>query len=102
MKSNIYRTRPEMIEARQLDGDTANEHDIYLWIRANTQGTFDPFGGKIPLSGVWVDPSDGSFMIATWEGVKHAYRGDWIIRGVAGMFYPCRDDIFRDTYEPVG
>ena len=25
--------------------------------------------------------------------------GDWIIKGVAGEFYPCRDDIFRQTYE---
>jgi len=28
--------------------------------------------------------------------------GDWIIRGIAGEFYPCRPDIFHATYESVG
>ncbi|MDR9777227.1 hypothetical protein RJJ65_32230 [Rhizobium hidalgonense] len=33
---------------------------------------------------------------------KHiAEPGDWIIRGVKGELYPCRDDIFRMTYEEV-
>ena len=27
--------------------------------------------------------------------------GDWIITGVQGERYPCKDDIFRVTYEPV-
>jgi hypothetical protein len=26
---------------------------------------------------------------------------DWIIRGVAGEFYPCKPDIFAATYEPA-
>ena len=29
-----------------------------------------------------------------------ALPGDWVIRGVNGEFYPCKDDIFRKTYEP--
>lgn len=99
--NNLYRKRPVTIEARQLDGDTASDHDIYLWIEANTQGSFDPLSEEIPASGVSIDPADGSYMIATLEGVMHARRGDWIIRGVAGEFYPCRDDIFHATYEPV-
>lgn len=38
----------------------------------------------------------------TLEGDQPGYRpGDWIITGVAGERYPCRDDIFRATYEPV-
>ena len=27
---------------------------------------------------------------------------DWLIRGVAGEVYPCRADIFEQTYEEVG
>lgn len=34
--------------------------------------------------------------------VKHiATEGDWIIRGVQGEFYPCKPDIFEQTYERV-
>lgn len=30
-----------------------------------------------------------------------ASKGDWIIRGVQGEFYPCKPDIFAATYELV-
>ena len=28
-----------------------------------------------------------------------ANRGDFIIRGVEGEYYPCKEDIFMKTYE---
>lgn len=37
--------------------------------------------------------------IKTLEGVMTAKPGDWIIRGVKGELYPCKDDIFQMTYE---
>lgn len=37
--------------------------------------------------------------IYTLEGKMLANVGDWIIRGVRGEFYPCKPDIFADTYE---
>lgn len=39
--------------------------------------------------------------IETLEGVMVANPGDWIITGVKGERYPCRDDIFQETYELV-
>lgn len=43
----------------------------------------------------------GPQSIDTLEGVMMAGAGDWLITGVAGERYPCKDDIFRRTYEPV-
>jgi hypothetical protein len=40
--------------------------------------------------------------IVTLEGTMCAEPGDWIITGVKGERYPCKDDIFRATYERVG
>lgn len=37
--------------------------------------------------------------IPTLEGVMTAHIGDYIIKGVRGEFYPCRRDIFEETYE---
>jgi len=37
--------------------------------------------------------------IDTLEGPIQVSDGDWIIRGVAGEFYPCKPDIFEQTYE---
>ena len=37
----------------------------------------------------------------TLEGKIYADVGDWIIRGVKGELYPCKPDIFKETYEPA-
>lgn len=37
--------------------------------------------------------------IKTIEGVMIAKGGDYIIQGVKGEIYPCRPDIFEETYE---
>lgn len=39
--------------------------------------------------------------IKTLEGEMSATKGDWIIKGVQGEFYPCKPDIFNETYELV-
>ncbi|KKL99461.1 hypothetical protein LCGC14_1814190 [marine sediment metagenome] len=44
---------------------------------------------------------DGKLQIRTLEGNMYASIGDFIIKGVAGEFYPCKPDIFEATYELV-
>lgn len=39
--------------------------------------------------------------IETLEGTMQADLGDWIIRGIKGEIYPCKPDIFEQTYEAV-
>lgn len=39
--------------------------------------------------------------IDTLEAGHNVCPGDWIIKGVAGEFYPCKPDIFEKTYEPA-
>lgn len=39
--------------------------------------------------------------VETLEGRMQVSPGDWIITGVKGEKYPCKDEIFRATYEPV-
>jgi hypothetical protein len=45
--------------------------------------------------------TDKTLEIETLEGTMRAQPGDWIITGVKGEIYPCKDDIFRATYEPA-
>lgn len=40
-------------------------------------------------------------VLPTLEGRVSANIGDWIIRGVKGELYPCKPDIFEQTYERV-
>lgn len=39
--------------------------------------------------------------IDTLEGTMRVDYGDYIIKGIQGEFYPCKPDIFEQTYEEV-
>ena len=43
----------------------------------------------------------GEIFIETLEGNMKVSEEDWIIKGIAGEFYPCKPDIFKATYEAV-
>ena len=43
----------------------------------------------------------GNMWIATLEGDMVAKKGDYIIKGVQGEYYPCKPDIFAETYEEL-
>lgn len=45
--------------------------------------------------------TDVELDIPTLEGTMHASVGDYIITGVRGELYPCKPDIFLETYEPA-
>lgn len=46
-------------------------------------------------------PVENGIYIDTLEGGMFGRLEDYLIRGVAGEFYPCKPDIFFATYEPV-
>ena len=44
---------------------------------------------------------DGGIGVITLEGCMYANKGDYIVKGVRGEIYPCKSDIFEETYEKV-
>ncbi len=47
-------------------------------------------------------PNAGGVHVHTLEGTSYDLQdGDWVIRGVKGEYYPCKPDIFEQTYEPA-
>ena len=45
--------------------------------------------------------TDVEFVINTLEGQMRADVGDYIITGIKGEKYPCKSDVFEQTYEEV-
>lgn len=80
-----YRKKPVVIEAIQYTVESCRQ--IHEWIGLDHE-SHDR------------NCADGMF-IDTLEGQMEAQIGDWIIRGVKGEFYPCKPDVFEETYEPV-
>lgn len=92
-----YRKKPVVITAMRYTGD--NLLDVLA------------FTGKSPRFAEWfatdeeyvahVRADRNVFKVFTLEGVMEAQVGDYIIRGVKGEHYPCKPDIFAQTYEAV-
>lgn len=76
-----YRKKPVVIEAVRFIGSNYKEIREFI--------------GENALC------SDLSIVIPTLEGDMVAQKGDYIIKGVQGEFYPCKPDIFEQTYEEV-
>ena len=50
---------------------------------------------------VGYDEKFNKFYIKTLEGNMYITNGDYIIRGVDGEYYPCKEGIFEKTYTEV-
>lgn len=108
MTAQKFRKKPVEIEAMQFpaSNNPTAANAVYQWVESNTLGSFEPLevieGRKpFPASGVSIDPRDGRMIISTLEGLHWVNLGDWVIRGVKGEFYPCKPDIFAETYDAV-
>lgn len=81
-----YRKKPIVIDAIQWDGSKK------AWDKIMALGRVRWKPGEM---------GSETFIIETLEGDMIVRVNDFVIRGVAGEFYPCKPDIFEMTYEPV-
>lgn len=77
-----YRKKPVEIEAIQWNG--SNLEELVGFVGAKTIEMI----GKTPY-------------IKTLEGKMMVSEGDYVIKSVEGEFYPCKPNIFEQTYEKV-
>ena len=87
-----FRKKPVVVEARQF----LNNESSYALLGWINEGQYKR-GKDMPFAR-WVN---NQLTIPTLEGDHKATKGDWIIQGVQGEFYPCKPDIFEKTYEAV-
>lgn len=121
-----YRKKPVVIEAFQwsLDGPKGpDERSWPEWLHeAAEKLSYDHHGHKrnIPDGCFFRDdgghdvqpnphilPHQAALLPAKWwirtlEGDHQVRDRDFIIQGVKGELYPCKPDIFEETYEKVG
>ncbi len=86
-----YRKKPVVIDAELNTG----EDDL---VQAGHVAAFLQMGG----ANFQVVDHTGAIDINTLEGTMRADKGDYIIKGIKGEFYPCKPDIFEASYEPEG
>lgn len=69
------------------------------WNGANVDEIKEFVGAALELFYPTMDPNLAFPIIHTLEGDMNVSNGDYIIRGVDGEFYPCKEEIFNKTYE---
>jgi len=95
-----YRKKPVVIEAIQLNKDEESIRKVLQFMGqiVDLKTTID----QEKFSNYCHYVNKRGLTIHTLEGDEVATIGDYIIRGIAGEFYPCKPDIFEKTYEKVG
>jgi hypothetical protein len=91
LNSMKFRKKPVVIDAMQWTGE--NLLGIIRYTGLNVSAShfkWDEYEELVRNEGL---------KIFTLEGKMSANVGDWIIKGVKGEFYPCKEDIFNMTYE---
>lgn len=78
-----FRKKPKVIEAVQFIGKNDAECLAFC-----------------PVAKYTVD-TEALLVIPTLEGEMIVSLGDWIIKGIMGEFYPCKPNIFDETYDAV-
>lgn len=82
-----YVKKPIQIEAVQWNGKNFDE------IKEFCKDAMIAYGGELIIPTL----EDGKFIKA-----KHvATEGDYVIKGIRGEFYFCKEDIFNEIYEEV-
>ena len=94
---NRFRKKPVEIEAVQFDGHNHGKVSAFMGCACGYGGR--PIRDNCPYDHSKAGPK--LIVIRTLEGDMTAIRGDWIIKGVKGEFYPCKNEIFLATYEAV-
>lgn len=108
-----YRKKPVVVQAVQWDGTAEGASPVIDWIlfgggTARYTHTGEEGEGRRRseyelVSGHYVLRKDAPAFLSidTLEGLMRADVGDFIIRGIKGEHYPCKSDIFEQTYEEV-
>jgi hypothetical protein len=90
-----YRKKPVVVEAVRWTG--SNLEEIRNFVGSNLiEEWVEFFDIKRTLKEMLV-----GIAIETLEGTMRVDYGDYIIKGVKGEFYPCKPDIFEQSYEEI-
>lgn len=85
------RKKSVVVEVMLLDNTEESAISLAEWCGGHYSPDSNPDGSDVMHFVV----------IKTLEGSMLATPGDWIIKGVAGEFYPCKPEIFTQTYDLV-
>jgi hypothetical protein len=97
-----FRKKPVVIEAFQMTKECRWDNSEWpRWLHEAWNKESNESGCLFCINDQ-AHPGPGEQLcIRTLEGIHQVSFDDWIIQGVQGELYPCKPDIFEQTYEKV-
>jgi hypothetical protein len=97
-----FKKKPVTIEAVQFNTvDYDDNNLIFDCFSEIPEWLSQAIENKGVLVHKWPAQSTYGLTIATLEGEMNVSDGDWIIQGIHNELYPCKPDIFEQTYEAI-
>lgn len=90
-RGGLFRKRPIEVQAFQWVGQDRNDWPEWA---AEVDHLED-------ICAVLIGCAAVGLKVWTTEGAIRASHGDWIIQGVRGELYPCKPDVFAETYDAI-
>ena len=91
-----YRKKPIVVEAVRWTGSNLEEIRNFVG-----NDLIENYIEHFDIERTLIKQTLAGIAINTLEGTMMVNYGDYIIKGVNNEFYPCRSDIFKQTYEEV-
>ena len=89
---STYIKRPIPIEAVQINGTDSEDQKTWpAWVFRAWQSE------KGNVGAMWLR-ADKNLMVGTLEGHLCITPGDYLIQGIRGELYPCKESIFKEAY----
>lgn len=87
-----FQKKPVIVDVFLIEFGVLSHTSIKRWVES--------FGDVFENHFMWIDADN--LRVKTLEGTSYAVTGeDVIIRGVKGEYYPCKKDVFYQTYDRV-
>ncbi len=86
--------RPVTITGIKWNGNT-NQAEVEAFVGKKLEAVTESETAYLAGQG----PPLFSLIISTYEGDMKAMPGDWVLRGVEGEFYPCKQSVIDKSYD---
>jgi hypothetical protein len=88
-----YRKNSIVIDAIQWTGNNFDKCMNFMETNHGNKIVYEDYEEKVSRTGILI--------IDTLEGSMTCSKNDYIIKGIKGEFYPCKPNIFEQTYTKI-
>lgn len=103
VQPDVWVHRPTKVRAMQLRSD--NFRDVFAWMTedgAYWWSASDDMGEVVLWLAAAAPGQDSKIRVRTPQGPRRVLLHDWVVHGVANVWYPVHPPVWEQSYDPEG